>query len=201
MKRGHERSMDLAASASGNCPDDFVKRDSQTGSSCNSDGSQAQALSSSIDLGMSEAAKRLSDAERKRQSNPQAQKRVRQRQKVSSTRPLYPSGLTHVVACLVQHSAALQERSNTAEAKLLETTAQLDELQARQRHLKARNMLLEKVARLNKQSILREAHEPVPLPWEVQLSSRQLPIVVPEGTVPLSMHVSKYFQHSLILIW
>ncbi len=64
-------------------------------------------------------------------------------------------------------TAVPQERSHTAEAKLLETTAQLEELQVRQRHLEARNLLLEKVARLNKQTVLREAHEPVPLPWEV----------------------------------
>ena len=64
-------------------------------------------------------------------------------------------------------TAVPQERSHTAEAKLLETTAQLEELQVRQRQLEARNLLLEKVARLNKQTVLREAHEPVPLPWEV----------------------------------
>ena len=71
-------------------------------------------------------------------------------------------------------TAVPQERSRTAEAKLLETTAQLEELQVKQRQLEARNLLLEKVARRNKQTGLREAHEPVPLPWEVgQVASLQ----------------------------
>lgn len=69
---------------------------------------------------------------------------------------------------------SVQERSHTAEAKLLETTAQLEQLQLRQKQLEARNVLLEKISRLNKQTVLREAHEPVPLPWEVYPESRLL---------------------------
>ena len=71
----------------------------------------------------------------------------------------------------------MQERSHTAEAKLQATTTQLEELQVKQRQLEARNLLLEKVARLNKQTVLREAHEPVPLPWEVH-SKAYLPSLV-----------------------
>ena len=91
-------------------------------------------------------------------------------------------------------SAVPQERSHTAEAKLLETTAQLEELQVRQRQLEARNLLLEKVARLNKQTVLREAHEPVPLPWEVSPLIRlttsfcQFAMLLPPALQCLRMH-------------
>ncbi|KAL0055380.1 hypothetical protein WJX82_011516 [Trebouxia sp. C0006] len=144
IDKNYEQYMDLACSGSvsGSCPADFAKGDLNPDLSLDSEpsGLEAAARSRSNDLGTSEPSnKRLSAAERKLQSNRQAQKRFRQRQK---------------------------ERSHTAEAKLLETTAQLEELQVRQRHLEARNLLLEKVARLNKQTVLREAHEPVPLPWE-----------------------------------
>ncbi|DBA70363.1 hypothetical protein WJX79_000172 [Trebouxia sp. C0005] len=141
MDKTYEQYMDLACSVSGSCPADFAKGENPDLSlDSEPSGLEAAARSRSHDLGMSEPSnKRLSAAERKLQSNRQAQKRFRQRQK---------------------------ERSHTAEAKLLETTAQLEELQVRQRQLEARNLLLEKVARLNKQTVLREAHEPVPLPWE-----------------------------------
>ena len=46
---------------------------------------------------------------------------------------------------------SLQERSQSIEAQLAETTSQLHELRLRQRQLEARNSLLEKVAVLNKQ--------------------------------------------------
>jgi len=69
-------------------------------------------------------------------------------------------------------TAVPQEWSHTTEAKLLETAAQLEELQVKQRQLEARNFLLEKVARLDKQTVLNEAHEPVPLLWEVGLSCK-----------------------------
>lgn len=91
-------------------------------------------------------------------------------------------------------TAVPQERSHTAEAKLLETTAQLEELQVRQRQLEARNLLLEKVARLNKQTVLREAHEPVPLPWEVSpwirltTVSSHFAVLFPPAAQPVQMH-------------
>ena len=47
--------------------------------------------------------------------------------------------------------ASAQERSQTVEIQLSETTKQLHELRVRQRQLEARNALLEKVAKLNKQ--------------------------------------------------
>lgn len=47
--------------------------------------------------------------------------------------------------------ASAQERSQTVEMQLSETTKQLHELRVRQRQLEARNALLEKVAKLNKQ--------------------------------------------------
>ena len=55
---------------------------------------------------------------------------------------------------LLWHSLSLgyvQERSQSIEAQLAETTSQLHELRLRQRQLEARNSLLEKVAALNKQ--------------------------------------------------
>ncbi|DBA97104.1 TPA: hypothetical protein ACH3X1_014875 [Trebouxia sp. C0004] len=141
IDKNYEQYMDLACSVSGSCPADYARGDLNPDLSPHSEPSGLEAARSrSNDLGMSEPSiKRLSAAERKLQSNRQAQKRFRQRQK---------------------------ERSHTAEAKLLETTAQLEELQVRQRQLEVRNLLLEKVARLNKQTVLREAHEPVQLPWE-----------------------------------
>lgn len=84
IEQSYERYMELGASISGSCPADFAKGDLHTASSLSSDRgvSEAQTRSRSNDLGMSEPAKRLSAAERKLQSNRQAQKRFRQRQKV-----------------------------------------------------------------------------------------------------------------------
>lgn len=167
----YEQYMDLACSVSGSCPADFAKGELNTAFSLDSEPSgQEAARSRSNDLGMSEPSnKRLSAAERKLQSNRQAQKRFRQRQKVRLSVRCMRARICYElhVARSSWLTAVPQERSHTAEAKLLETTAQLEELQVRQRQLEARNLLLEKVARLNKQTVLREAHEPVPLPWEV----------------------------------
>ena len=82
--QGYEQYMDLGASISDSCPADFAKGDLHTASSLSSDRgvSEAQTRSRSNDLGVCEPAKRLSAAERKLQSNRQAQKRFRQRQKV-----------------------------------------------------------------------------------------------------------------------
>lgn len=59
------------------------------------------------------------------------------------------------------YAAMLQERTQTTEAQLAETTSQLHNLRLRQRELEARNSLLEKIAALNKQQTL---------PGSVQLS-------------------------------
>lgn len=48
----------------------------------------------------------------------------------------------------------MQERTQTTEAQLAETTLQLHNLRLKQRELEARNNLLEKIATLNKQQTL-----------------------------------------------
>lgn len=68
--------------------------------------------------------------------------------------------------------ASAQERSHTIEAQLSETTKQLHELRIRQRQLEARNALLEKVAKLNKQP-----------------SGEAPPEGLPSPTVPFSIQV------------
>ncbi len=86
IEEGYEQYMDLACSVSGSCPADFAKGELHPAVSLDSQpsGLEAQARSRSNDLGMSEPAnKRVSAAERKLQSNRQAQKRFRQRQKAS----------------------------------------------------------------------------------------------------------------------
>ena len=70
---------------------------------------------------------------------------------------------------LLQHSihrashehVSVQERSQTVEAQLAETTKQLHDLRVRQKQLEARNALLEKVAKLNQQTSC-EPKEPSP---------------------------------------
>jgi len=49
-----------------------------------------------------------------------------------------------------------QERSTTTEAQLAETTSQLHNLKLKQKELEARNALLEKLARLDKQHKLQQ---------------------------------------------
>lgn len=85
MDKTYEQYMDLACSVSGSCPADFAKGENPDLSlDSEPSGLEAAARSRSHDLGMSEPSnKRLSAAERKLQSNRQAQKRFRQRQKVS----------------------------------------------------------------------------------------------------------------------
>ena len=85
IDKNYEQYMDVACSVSGSCPADFAKGDSNPDLSLDSEPSGLEAARSrSNDLGMSEPSnKRLSAAERKLQSNRQAQKRFRQRQKVS----------------------------------------------------------------------------------------------------------------------
>ncbi|DBB00359.1 TPA: hypothetical protein ACH3X1_013711 [Trebouxia sp. C0004] len=130
--------MDLAYSASGSCLADFAKGELHPPLSLDSEpcGLAAAPPSRSNELGTSESSTRWLSAAER---NSQAQKRFRQRQK---------------------------ERSHTAAAKLLTTTAQLEELQVKQRQLEVRKLLLEKVARLNKQTVLRVAHEHVSPPSE-----------------------------------
>ena len=84
IEQGYEQYVDMSASISGSCPADFAKSELQSSSSHSSPGgpAQPQTRSRSNDLGKSEPAKRLSAAERKLQSNRQAQKRFRQKQKV-----------------------------------------------------------------------------------------------------------------------
>lgn len=53
----------------------------------------------------------------------------------------------------------MQERAQNIEAQLSETTKQLHDLRVRQKQLEARNLLLEKVAKLNQQPS-QEASEP-----------------------------------------
>ena len=83
-KQGYEQCTALGASASSSRADDAVRGDSHTISSCSGEGtgSQPQAQFTNNDLGTSELAKRPSPAQRKLQSNRQAQKRFRERQKV-----------------------------------------------------------------------------------------------------------------------
>ena len=84
VEETYEQYMDLACSASGSCPADFVKDELHPALSPNSEpsGLKLAPRSGSNDLGMSEPSnKRLSAAERNRQ----AQKRFRQRQKVRNT--------------------------------------------------------------------------------------------------------------------
>ena len=97
------------------------------------------------------------------------------------------------ITCIPAHvnPCVAQERSHTAEAKLQETTTQLEELQVKQRQLEARNLLLEKVARLNKQTVLREAHEPVPLPWEVHSTAQLLSLAVLPDQSHCTAHTSE----------
>ena len=97
-KQGFEPCTNVSVSSS--CSGDVVRGDSHTASSCSGDGngSQPQTQSSNIDLGISELAKRPSAAQRKLQSNRQAQKRFRDRQKVCLLRNLcLHVGLTAVV--------------------------------------------------------------------------------------------------------
>ena len=85
VEEGYEQYMELACSASGSCPADYAKGQVDPALSLDSEpsGLEAAPRSRSFDLGMSEPAKKLNAAERKLQSNRQAQKRFRQRQKVS----------------------------------------------------------------------------------------------------------------------
>ena len=87
IDKNYEQYMDLACSVSGSCPADFAKGELNPDLSLDSEpsGLEAAARSRSNDLDMSAepSNKRLSAAERKLQSNRQAQKRFRQRQKVS----------------------------------------------------------------------------------------------------------------------
>ena len=59
-------------------------------------------------------------------------------------------------ACSHQCCDHVQERDQTLEAQLAETTNQLHNLRLKQRELEARNSLLEKVAALNRQQSLHE---------------------------------------------
>lgn len=85
-KQGYEQPTDLGASISSSCPSDqvAVRSGSHTASSCSGDGtgSHPQTPAPNSDLATSELAKRPSAAQRKLQSNRQAQKRFRERQKV-----------------------------------------------------------------------------------------------------------------------
>ncbi|KAL0017696.1 hypothetical protein WJX77_004684 [Trebouxia sp. C0004] len=104
--------MDLAYSASGSCLADFAKGELHPPLSLDSEpcGLAAAPPSRSNELGTSESSTRWLSAAER---NSQAQKRFRQRQK---------------------------ERSHTAAAKLLTTTAQLEELQVKQRQLEGDSM-------------------------------------------------------------
>ncbi len=85
------------------------------------------------------------------------------------------------VLCRLYHLLwLLQERTETVEAQLAETTAQLHELKLRQRQLEARNNLLEKVAALNKQQSMEDrllssdvAESSSLNMWQVQLFSKR----------------------------
>ncbi len=79
----------------------------------------------------------LSSAERKLLSNRTSQKRLRDRRKA---------------------------RMQSTEAQLADTASELQTLKARQKHLEARNALLEKVADLRKQTA---SHQALALPWQV----------------------------------
>ena len=105
----------------------------------------------------------LTAAERRQEKNRLAQKRFRQRKKV---RPQYhhyarvpcsyhvcPKSLAYLLWASCEQKAKLlaQERSSTTEAQLAETTSQLHNLKLKQKELEARNALLEKLAKLDKQ--------------------------------------------------
>ncbi len=105
----------------------------------------------------------LTAVERRQEKNRLAQKRFRQRKKV---RPQYhhctrvqcshhvcPKSLAYLfwARCAQKAKLLAQERSSTTEAQLAETTSQLHNLKVRQKELEARNALLEKLARLDKQ--------------------------------------------------
>lgn len=105
----------------------------------------------------------LTAVERRQEKNRLAQKRFRQRKKV---RPQYyhyatvqcshhvcPKSLAYLFWARCGQKAKLlaQERSSTTEAQLAETTSQLHNLKLKQKELEARNALLEKLARLDKQ--------------------------------------------------
>ena len=82
--------------------------------------------------------------------------------------PFLPTQHAYPVRLISRSIFSLQEHRQTAEAKILETTAQLEQLQISQRQLEARNFLLEKVVHLNKQTA--EACEPLLPPHEVSQS-------------------------------
>ena len=82
--------------------------------------------------------------------------------------PFLPTQHAYPVRLTSRSIVSLQEHRQTAEAKILETTAQLEQLQISQRQLEARNFLLEKVVYLNKQTA--EACEPLLPPQEVSQS-------------------------------
>lgn len=68
-----------------------------------------------------------------------------------------------------------EAKSQTIEAQLADTTAQLNELKVKQKQLEARNALLEKVATMNRQSSTGSSSSPsLPAddrnPWQVRLS-------------------------------
>ncbi|KAL0019341.1 hypothetical protein WJX77_009940 [Trebouxia sp. C0004] len=117
--------MDLAYSESGSCSADFAKGELHPALSLDSEpcGLEAAPPSRSNELGTSESSTRRLSAAER---NSQAQKRFRQRQK---------------------------ERSHTAAAKLLETTAQLEELQVKQRQLEASELTLPHFGRLWKEYV------------------------------------------------
>ena len=96
-KQGYEQCTDLGASVSKTRPVDVVKDDSQTSSTCNGDvtGVQSQTQSPNNDLGTSGPAQRPSAAQRKLQSNRQAQKRFRERQKVFFSKHILRSSWSH----------------------------------------------------------------------------------------------------------
>lgn len=101
-----------------------------------------------------ELSKTLSSNERKQQNNRAAQKRFRAKQKVRSLPHLLSHCATSNETCgtpRTQSKRRMQAKSQTIEAQLAETTAQLNELKVKQKQLEARNMLLEKVAALNRQ--------------------------------------------------
>ncbi len=72
----------------------------------------------------------------------------------STMQPLHLSRVLDIlswVSCGQQAKLLVQERSTTTEAQLAETTSQLHNLKLKQKELEARNALLEKLARLDKQ--------------------------------------------------
>ena len=87
----------------------------------------------------------LVSADNTKEKNRLAQKRFRQRKKVHPHHAL--SDHCSSSECFV----LTQERDQTTEAQLAETTSELRNLRLKQRELEARNNLLEKVASLSKQ--------------------------------------------------